>query len=141
MSGANKRAEVSIARFQTEQIIANAVGNDAEFLGRLLKLRSMDAHQFQLALKNTGRVDDEGRLLELMQRVEEECAGFVRRVGIVKLGQRAVELGVSHHESRGRVIWMAIFPEGRKHELRAMTTDGAGDESSVLGRVDQSAIG
>ena len=111
-----------------------------ELFGRFLELGSMDLQQIQLALKDSGRIDDESGLLEFIQEIEQERVGLVRRIRVVELRQRAVELGIPDHESRGRVIRMTVFPIRRKHELRTMPPDGAGDEPPVLGGIDQSAI-
>jgi hypothetical protein len=136
MVGADQRAEVTIAGFQAEQIIADPVGDDAEFLGRLLELGPMDAQQLELTLKNTGRIDHERGVLEFIQKIEQERARLVGRIRVVKLRQRAIEWGVPDSEPRGCMIRMAVFPVGSKHKFRTMAADGGRDESSVFGRVD-----
>ena len=138
--GADQRAKIAIPRFQAEQVVADAVRDDTELLGGLLKLRTMEAQQLQLALKNAGGIDDEGGLFEFIQEIEQESVRLVGRIRIVKFRHRAVELGVPDDQSRRRVIRMAIFPIGSKHEFRTMTPDGARYQLSVFRRIDKSAI-
>ena len=112
----------------------------AELFRRLLELGAMDPQQLELARKHTGRIDHERRLLEFIQRIEEERGGLVGRIRVVELGQPAIQLSVSDRESRGRVIRMAVFPKGSQHQFRTMAADGARDESPILGRIDEPAI-
>src|SRR5579884_3650985 len=87
----DERAEVAVARFEPEKIIAHAVCREAELVGRFRELRSMQFQHLQYAGVNGRDVDDEGRLSKVVKQVIKKRARFVRRVRGSRLGQRAVQ--------------------------------------------------
>ncbi len=116
MAPTDQRSEVAITRFESKEIIPEAVRNDAELLGRFCELRFVQAQQFQFLAVDGRDVHNERRpAVWMMEREVEKRAGLVRRIGRVGFFECAKKPGVSDQPSSCGMVGVTVSPKGRQH--------------------------